>query len=95
MVKTHSEYLASQLKDRAFAEGFHREKAKLRIAYDIHATRVRLGLSQSDLAQKAGITQQMVSRVENAAQANMSHRTLSRIAEALGMDVGLVSRRDA
>ncbi|MDD5219817.1 MAG: helix-turn-helix transcriptional regulator [Candidatus Bipolaricaulis sp.] len=91
-MRTHREYLNKQLKDPAFAEAFRCENHTLRIAYDIHSARVRLGMSQKALAIKAGVTQQMVSRVENAAEAHMTHGTVCRIAEALGMDVGLVAK---
>jgi len=91
-MKTHREYLAEQLRDKEFAEKFHCEKKKLRIAYDIQSARIGLGLSQKDLAERAGVTQQMVSRAENAAKANMTQGTICKIAEALGMDVGLVPR---
>lgn len=91
-MKTHRQYLDEQLSDRAFAEGFRREKGKLRIAYDIHSARIQQGMSQKALARKAGVTQQMVSRVENAAEANMNQNTVCRIAGALGMDVGLVTK---
>lgn len=91
-MRTHREYLERQLRDDKFAKDFGCEKQKLRIAYDIHSARIEQGLSQRDLARKAGVTQQMVSRIENAANANMTQSTVSKIADALGKDVGLVSR---
>jgi len=36
-----------------------------------------------------------VSRIETAATPNMTHGSICRIADALGMDVGLVARRPA
>ncbi len=92
IVRTHRQYLDNQLRDREFAKGFHREKQRLRIAFDIHTARQAQGLSQKALAQKAGVTQQMVSRVERASVANMAQSTISKIANALGKDVGLVAR---
>jgi transcriptional regulator with XRE-family HTH domain len=94
-MRTHREYLANELKDEAFAREFRREKAQLRIAYDIQTTRQRLGLTQRDLAGLAGVTQQMVSRIETATTPNMTHGSICKIAEVLGMDVGLVARRPA
>jgi len=91
-MRTHKDYLKEQLRDSDLARDFQCEKQKLRIAYDIHSARVELGMSQKALAAKAGVTQQMVSRVENAAKANMAQGTVCKIAEALGMDVGLVPR---
>ncbi len=91
-MKTHRDYLKQQLHDKAFAKEFRREKQKLRIAYDILSARLKQGLTQKALAERAGVTQQMVSRVENASEANMSHGTVCKIADALDMDVGLVLR---
>lgn len=91
-MRTHRDYLEKQLRDEEFAKGFRCEKQKLRIAYDIHSARIELGMSQKALARKAGVTQQMVSRVENASEANMTQSTVCKIAEALGKDVGLVPR---
>jgi len=91
-MKTHKNYLKEQLRDKEFAKEFRHEKQRLRIAYDIHVARARLGLTQRQLAIKAGVTQQMVSRIENSRKANMAQGTVCKIAEALGMDVGLVPR---
>ena len=91
-MRTHREYLEKQLRDDKFAKDFDCEKQKLRIAYDIHSARIEQGLSQKDLALKAGVTQQMVPRIENAANANMTQSTVCKIAGALGKDVGLVAR---
>lgn len=91
-MKTHREYLKKQLVDETFAQEYQREKKRLRVAYDIHVARERLGLTQEALAKKAGVTQQMVSRIENASTANMAHGSVCKIAAALGMEVGLVSK---
>jgi transcriptional regulator with XRE-family HTH domain len=94
-MRTHREHLANELKDREFAREFRREQARLRIAYDIQAARQRCGWTQKDLAETAGLTQQMVSRIETATAPNMTHGSICKIAAALGMDVGLVARRPA
>ena len=70
--------------------GAHRDNLFKDIKFD--RISIEQGLSQKDLARKAGVTQQMVSRIENAANANMTQSTVSKIAGALGKDVGLVSR---
>jgi ribosome-binding protein aMBF1 (putative translation factor) len=91
-MKTHRDYLKQQLRDESFSKEFRREKRKLRIAYDIHSARLKQGLTQKALAEKAGVTQQMVSRIETASKANMAYSTITKIANTLGMDVGLVRR---
>ena len=92
-MRTHKEYLAEKLHDKEFAREFQNEKRKLRIAYQIHTARVEQGLTQKRLAKEAGITQQMVSRVENADAPNMTLNTVYRISDALGMDIGLLPRQ--
>jgi transcriptional regulator with XRE-family HTH domain len=91
-MKTHRKYLKKQLADETLAREFECEKKRLRIAYDIHSARERLGLTQQALAQKAGVTQQMVSRIENASAASMAHGSVCKIAATLGMEVGLVPK---
>jgi len=92
-MKTFRKHLESKQGDKRFAEGFEREYTALRIAYDIHEARIQKGLTQAQLADCAGVTQQMISRAENATSPNMAHRTLCQIANALDKDVGLVARR--
>jgi DNA-binding XRE family transcriptional regulator len=91
-MKTFRKHLQAKLADGEFANEFAREAQTLRIAYEIHQFRIRRGLTQRQLAMKAGITQQMLSRVENASMPNMTYATIYRIASALGMDIGLVQK---
>ena len=53
----------------------------------IKVLREKAGLSQSELAKRAGIPQPHLSRLENA-EHSPTHKTLSRIAKALGVPVG-------
>lgn len=58
----------------------------LEIAQKIIVARKQKGLRQEDLAKKAGISQQMISRIEKGKQ-NISIATLKKIAESLGCRV--------
>lgn len=49
------------------------------------------GLSQDDLAKKAGLTQQMVSRIETR-KYTPSYKNLTKIAQALDSSLQLVSK---
>jgi len=89
-METFRDFLAAELKDKEFARAFREERRRLRIAYEVREARKRWGLTQRQLAQLAGTTQQMVSRVENADAPRVSLRTLLKIAAALDMEVGLV-----
>ncbi len=53
----------------------------------IKECRESLNLTQADLAQKAGLTQSHISRLENAAH-SATYKTLEKIAQALGVQIG-------
>lgn len=59
------------------------------IATQIIELRERHGLTQSDLAERCGIDQGDISRIERGATSPTA-RTLQRIAEAIGAEVRLV-----
>jgi ribosome-binding protein aMBF1 (putative translation factor) len=61
------------------------------IAMQIVALRERAGLTQAELAERTGIDQGDLSRIERGSTSPTA-RTLQRIAEALGADVKLVAR---
>lgn len=54
----------------------------------IRAARKSLGMTQSELAAKAGITQQHLSKIERLAS-DASASTLRRIASALGVGIAI------
>lgn len=53
--------------------------------------RLKAGLSQADLAQRAGIRQPHLSRLENGHHATASADTLTRLAQALGVSLDEVN----
>lgn len=61
------------------------------IAMQVVELREQLGLTQAELAEKCGIDQGDISRIERGSVSPTS-RTLQRIAEALGARVELVPR---
>lgn len=60
-----------------------RRLAELDIAQDIIERRKALGLSQTELARRAGVTQPLISRIETGNFKNCELSTLIRIATAL------------
>jgi len=89
-MRTFRAHLNEKLRNERFRELFELERQKLRIAYEIRNERIRKGLTQRRLAELAGVTQQMISRIETADAPNVSLRTVLKVARALGFDVGLV-----
>jgi ribosome-binding protein aMBF1 (putative translation factor) len=64
------------------------------IASQVIALRERGGLTQADLAERTGIDQADISRIERGS-ANPTERTLSRIGDALGAELRFVERSQA
>jgi HTH-type transcriptional regulator/antitoxin HipB len=58
----------------------------------LRAIRLHLGLRQADVAMKAGVAQQLVSRIERGDCGRMSRRTVGRVLEAVGADVVTIVR---
>ena len=79
------EYLDEQMRApefRAEYEALNAEYALIRQLIDL---RIRSGLSQRQLAERAGMKQPSIARLESGRTANL--QTLHRIADALGADV--------
>lgn len=64
--------------------------------YDVAAmlkeVRKKTGLSQEELAQRAGVSRTTVARMETAAKGDMSVSALVRLLEAVGYDLKAVKR---
>lgn len=61
--------------------------AELEIEQDIVSLRQQLGLTQSELATIAGVSQPFIAKLESGRAVNIELRTLVRIATALGAQV--------
>jgi HTH-type transcriptional regulator / antitoxin HipB len=85
------DYLETKLKDKEFAKEFYKELHAVRLAIEIAQARESQGMTQSDLASKAHITQQQLSKVENAKACKVE--TLFKVCDALGMDLVLRPRK--
>jgi len=77
-------YLDEQLEREDFAERFKKAGEAWDIAVQLAALRKEAGLSQKELAQRAGTTQQQISRLESPSYEGHSLSMLRRVAEALG-----------
>jgi len=80
-------YLDRQLKDKEFAARFKKAGAAWDIAIKLAALREESGLSQKELAQRAGTTQQQISRLESPSYEGHSLSMLRRVAGVLGTTV--------
>lgn len=60
------------------------------VAEMLRSARQEAGLSQNELAQRAGVARTTVARMENLAKGDMSVSALVRLLEAAGYDLKLV-----
>jgi transcriptional regulator with XRE-family HTH domain len=79
------EHLKEKLKDPYFKELYELEEQKLGIVKRIVEYRVKHNLSQEDLAKKANVTQQHISKIENGEFSSVS--TLEKILLYIGYTV--------
>jgi len=77
-------YLEEQLKDKDFAVRFKKAGEAWDVALQLAALRKEAGLSQKELAQRVGTSQQQISRLESPSYEGHSLSTLRRVAEVLG-----------
>jgi HTH-type transcriptional regulator / antitoxin HipB len=65
-MKSFNEHLKEELTDKGFAQAYQEELRLARLAVQIAKRREGQGMTQSQLASKAHLTQQQVSKVEHA-----------------------------
>lgn len=80
-------YLEEQLKDKDFTERFKKAGQAWDVALQLAALRKKSGLSQKELAQKVGTSQQQISRLESPSYEGHSLSMLRRVAEIQGATV--------
>jgi DNA-binding XRE family transcriptional regulator len=82
--KTFDEHLALLLQDPEFAAGWAVEKPFADFAINVMRIRQARGMSQQQLAERAGLKQPRIAEIERS-DANPTLLTISRIAYALGV----------
>ena len=76
-------YLAQQMEDPAFAAEYEAQRPEYEAIRAVIAARLACNMTQKELAEKAGIRQSNISRIENGS-ASPTIDTLARIAAGLG-----------
>lgn len=76
-------YLAQQMEDPAFAAEYEAQRPEYEAIRAVIAARLACNMTQKDLAEKTGIRQSNISRIENGS-ASPTIDTLARIAAGLG-----------
>lgn len=83
-----NDYLSQKMKDPAFKAEYDALDPEFSIIQAMIDARKASGLTQKQLADKTGIAQADISKLENGS-ANPSLRTLRRLAEGMGMQLKL------
>ncbi|OGU35191.1 MAG: hypothetical protein A2068_12925 [Ignavibacteria bacterium GWB2_35_6b] len=81
------EYLNEKLKDPEFKKLYEEEMKIMGVSIRLYQERERQKLTQKELAKKAGVTQQQLSKIEHGYNSNIM--TYIKVAEALGLSVGV------
>ncbi len=71
-MKTFKKHLNEKLKDEQFKKLYEEERLLVELSLKILGTRELKGLSQKEVAQKAKVTQQQLSKVENGINCNLT-----------------------
>ncbi len=79
------EYLDEQLKNPEFRAEYDTLEGEFALIRQLIDLRIKRGLSQRDLAKRAGMQQPSIARLETGQTASL--RTLRRVADALDADV--------
>jgi DNA-binding XRE family transcriptional regulator len=77
--------LRKKLEDKEFKEAFLEKQQAMKLGAEIAQLRKIAGLSQIQLADRAGMHKQNIARIENPDYSAFTLTTLQRIAVALGM----------
>ena len=84
-----SEYKHKKLQDPEFKKEYDALESEFDIIQAMIDARKQSGLTQKELAERTGINQADISKLENGT-ANPSIRTLRRLADGMGMKMKLV-----
>ena len=85
-----NDILAKELKSDEFKLVFDQHRFYLQIAHLISDLRERKGLSQSELAKKAGVSQPMIARLEKGDNTRMpTFDTIFKVLKALGYSLSI------
>lgn len=79
--------LSDEFADADFAHGYMESHSVSRIAAQIFALRKQRGWSQADLAEKSGLAQERISKIESADFDSLTMKTLHKFSRAFDVDL--------
>ena len=88
--KTLSQYVKSKKNSKEFQVAYEEVKMHLKIARLVEDIRLKAGLTQTQLAKKAGVSQPMIARLERGDQDRVpTLSTINKVFKALGYKIDL------
>ena len=84
---THKQLMKPLPKDKKLRQKIESGVQRLKVIGQIVALREKLGLTQAGLAQRIGVSQPFIARLENDESANLSLETLVKIVGALNGEI--------
>ncbi len=85
---TLREYKEKRLQDPEFAQAYHEIQPEMNVIRALIDARISQNLTQKELAERTGIAQAEISRLENGTR-NPSIKLLQRLADGMGMNVNV------
>jgi transcriptional regulator with XRE-family HTH domain len=83
------EKLTEDFKDGEYAHAYMESHAVYRLAAQVHALRKQRGWTQRQLAEKSGIAQERISKIESADFSSLTMSTLNKFARAFDVDLSI------
>ncbi len=83
----HHDLMKPYLKDKAFKEKIEAGVQRLKVISQIVELREKLHLTQTELANRIGVSQPFIARIENDEASNLSLETLIKIVDALNGEI--------
>ncbi|HRK61398.1 MAG TPA: helix-turn-helix transcriptional regulator [Candidatus Omnitrophota bacterium] len=94
-VPTHDELMKPLFKDKNFRKKIELGVKRLRIIIQIIELREKLGITQTELARRMGVSQPFIAKIENDEASNISLETLLKITDALNAEIQIDIRPKA
>ena len=83
-MRTFDDMLADEMRDEEFRKAYEDIQPEMDVIRAVAAARISLNLTQKELAERSGINQADISKIENGTR-NPSLNLLKRLAAAMGM----------
>jgi transcriptional regulator with XRE-family HTH domain len=91
-METFDKHLKEELKNKKFKKLFDEERKLIELSLLIHKLREKEGLTQKEVAKKAHITQQQLSKIENGENCNLL--TLLKVCNSLKINLNFETKKD-